>query len=129
MNNLISSIGYGVFGFIVYAIIQDKTITISRFEMLSIILCSAMIGFLSSIFDFYKIPLIFEQIIHFVLTTIIIGFMVFCLNGNLNALKSTDYWIMYLFIYITIWITIELRLFLKVNKINEEVSKRNKKDI
>lgn len=128
-NYFINGVGYGVFGFIAYNLIQNKTVTISPSEMLSIMVCSGLIGLLTLIFDTYNMPTIIELMVHFIGTTIIISFMTFCLNGNLNILKSFDYWVVYLSIYVIIWIVVELRIFLTVNKINEKVAKRNKKNL
>lgn len=43
-NYFINGVGYGVFGFIAYNLIQNKTVTISPSEMLSIMVCSGLIG-------------------------------------------------------------------------------------
>lgn len=99
--------------------IQKNTLS----SIYSVLVVSALIGLLSQIFEIERLSFLSCLILHFIGTSI----LVLSFNGwSYLAVTSIYFWVNFVLIYLFIWACVYLDIYLKTQKINLVLKKRNK---
>lgn len=122
-RNTITGIGFGSFAYVLVLLFKVQTTMPTTANIISILVMSAGIGWISLVFESDVLPWLAELGIHFVgtllLVTIMMGF-----NGWLLA---PSFWIVFVVLYVAFWIIIRVQHAVQVQRINAAIVQRRQK--
>ncbi|WKF84046.1 DUF3021 domain-containing protein [Lacticaseibacillus pantheris] len=122
-RNTITGIGFGSFAYVLVLLFKVQTTMPTTANIISILVMSAGIGWISLVFESDALTWLAELGIHFVgtllLVTIMMGF-----NGWLLA---PSFWIVFVVLYVAFWIIIRVQHAVQVQRINAAIVQRRQK--
>lgn len=122
-RNTITGIGFGSFAYVLVLLFKVQTTMPTTANIISILVMSAGIGWISLVFESDALPWLAELGIHFagtlLLVTIMMGF-----NGWLLA---PSFWIVFVVLYVAFWIIIRVQHAVQVQRINAAIVQRRQK--
>ncbi|WP_203650028.1 DUF3021 domain-containing protein [Secundilactobacillus yichangensis] len=123
VRNTITGIGFGSFAYILVLLFKIQTTMPTTTNIISVLVMSAGIGWISLVFDSDALPWIAELGIHFVGTFLLVAIMMRLNHWPLVPL----FWIVFVALYIVIWVIIRIQQAIQVDRINTAIAKRSQK--
>ncbi|GAJ25730.1 hypothetical protein JCM15457_608 [Liquorilactobacillus sucicola DSM 21376 = JCM 15457] len=128
MQRIIKYILIGIsFGSNIYLLMcaLNARVTLSRFEIISVLLMGALIGMTSLIFETERISFLLQLVMHLLLTAFVVWGC-----GYLNnwPIASWGFWFLFGGIYLAVWLVVIIQLNHDVEKINKVLFKKEKKE-
>ncbi|MDO4667133.1 MAG: DUF3021 domain-containing protein [Streptococcus sp.] len=121
LKNMIAGVRTGSAVYLLAVVLHIQKNTLS--SIYSVLVVSALIGLLSQIFEIERLSFLSCLILHFIGTSI----LVLSFNGwSYLAVTSIYFWVNFVLIYLFIWACVYLDNYLKTQKINLVLKKRNK---
>lgn len=121
LKNMIAGVRTGSAVYLLAVVLHIQKNTLS--SIYSVLVVSALIGLLSQIFEIERLSFLSCLILHFIGTSI----LVLSFNGwTYLAVTSIYFWVNFVLIYLFIWACVYLDNYLKTQKINLVLKKRNK---
>lgn len=121
LKNMIAGVRTGSAVYLLAVVLHIQKNTLS--SIYSVLVVSALIGLLSQIFEIERLSFLSCLILHFIGTSI----LVLSFNGwSYLAVTSIYFWVNFVLIYLFIWACVYLDIYLKTQKINLVLKKRNK---
>lgn len=121
LKNMIAGVRTGSAVYLLAVVLHIQKNTLS--SIYSVLVVSALIGLLSQIFEIERLSFLSCLILHFIGTSI----LVLSFNGwSYLEVTSIYFWVNFVLIYLFIWACVYLDIYLKTQKINLVLKKRNK---
>lgn len=119
-RNSFTGIGYGSFAYLLILLFKVQPTIPTTTNILSILIMSMGIGWISLIFEVEQFPLLAEVLFHFLGTLALVVAMMFFNQWRLSG----GFWLIFISIYVICWILIRIKNFLQVEKVNLAIQKR-----
>lgn len=120
---IIIGFGFGSFFFLSVVLIQENSYLVKREDFLVVLVCSALYGLYTLIFESDRLSFLVAICIHFIVNFITATFM---LNAIQNASVWSVFWeffTVFVIIYILVWVILELFTIREVKLVNEKLKK------
>ncbi|MGT2949421.1 DUF3021 domain-containing protein [Streptococcus devriesei] len=120
---MLSGLRTGSLTYLLVLLFDIQKSPVSKSNIISILVMSAAIGLVSLIFESERFSFLLLLIVHCSVTLGLVSAMM-VYNGWQDVLLHSRFWLEYFLIYVIIWCFVRLDIYLKTQKINQALSKR-----
>lgn len=120
---MLSGLRTGSLTYLLVLLFDIQKSPVSKSNIISILVMSAAIGLVSLIFESERFSFLLLLIVHCSVTLGLVSAMM-VYNGWQDVLLHPRFWLEYFLIYVIIWCFVRLDIYLKTQKINQALSKR-----
>lgn len=126
VRNSFNGVAYGSFAYLLVLLFKIQTTIPTTGNIISVLVMSVGIGWVSLIFEFEQFPFLIEILLHFLGTLTLVITMMYFNSWNLSG----KFWISFVLLYVIFWIIIRIRRYLQIEKVNLAIQNRrlNKKN-
>ena len=123
LRHAIIGIGFGSFSYLLVLLFKVQTTMPTTSNIISILVMSVGIGWLSLLFDGDRLPWLAAVGLHWVGTFLLVVVM---MSFN-HWLRHPSFWVVFVALYIICWVVVRVQHYLQVERINTAIAKRRQK--
>lgn len=123
IRHIATGAGYGSLTYLLALAFGWQTTVPTQKNILGIIVMSSLIGGLTMVFKFDRLSYLAALSIHFWGTLALVMFTITVEGGHI----TWELWASFVAIYLLIWLSVRVSVSLKVDKINQVLSRRRQK--